>query len=384
MTWSEYVEEVLSIIRDESSREGIERTVDNYERDFKDIISEYPETRDLAKEVKEIRRRSIKRNEELKRVLISRCRDLGVKIYIAKDHNEVYGYVSELIGDTKLIVKSKSMVSEEIDLRDYLVGRGLEVWETDLGEFIIQLARDIPMHIVTPAIHYKKERVAELLSGFFKKKFKGSDVEEMVRMVSKFLRDKYFDADLGIIGSNFISVEEPASILIHNEGNITMTWNTPKKLLILSDIFKLTPTIDEAIKNALVTSRYAGYRIAGYYDILLYEALVNRGLELHLILYDGGRSKIIKDDEFWTAASCIKCGACMYVCSAYQIVGGRFGGKGYPGGIGTIINSFTHGLEYSLPSLYTCMFDKRCREICPVEIDIPSMIHRLRIKYLSR
>ena len=382
MAWEEYVRGLTRFIGDETARLGIERTVSHYEEDIKNIIMEYPETIDLAREVRRIREESLSQNMYLLDKLESRCKSLGIGFYLAHDGDEALKYISDILGKDGSIVKSKSMVSEEIRLRQYLEDLGYEVWETDLGEFIIQLARDKPMHIVTPSIHYSKERVAKLFSQVFKRDFDPDDIDGLVRFFSSFIRRKYFESDYGVIGSNSVGVEEPASLLIHNEGNITLTYNTPDNLVILTDIFKLVPTVKEAIKIALVTSRYAGYRVAGYYDIIYYKSLIERGKNINLVILDNGRRNILLDKDFYEAALCIKCGACMYKCTIYQLVGGVFGGPAYPSGIGVIITSFIYGLENLAPSLYTCLLDGRCVEACPVDIDIPSMIVKLRSKYI--
>ena len=366
------------MLYDDVKRLGVERTVTYYENDIVKILEEYPETPELANEVRKIREYSIKNNGYLLDKLVKNCSRLGIDVYIASTRDDAVKYIMDVVGVSKTIVKSKSMVSEELDLRRKLVNSGNYVWETDLGEFILQLADDYPMHIVTPSIHYSKERVAKLFTRYFKREFKPENVEEMVKYVSDFLRKKYFEAEYGIIGSNSVSVEEPASLLIHNEGNISMTYSTPDNLIILTDILKLTPKVKDSIKIALVTSRYAGYRIAGYYDVIYYKALLNRGKNLHLVILDGGRSKLIADKDFWEAGLCIKCGACMYACTVFQLVGGAFGGPFYPSGIGAIITSFTFGLDKNVPSIYNCLLDGRCRVACPINIDIPSMILKLR------
>jgi len=384
MSWADYSKEIATVLEDEVSRLGIKRTVDHYEEDIVKILEEYPETLELAKEVRRIREEALSRNAFLLDKLESKCKSLGVNFFYAEGPHDVLKYISDLVGKGKTIVKSKSMVSEEVGLRKYLEKIGSEVWETDLGEFILQLADDTPMHIVTPSIHYSKERVAEVFSKRLGESFDPTDVEGMVRFFSNFMRRKYFESEFGVIGSNSLGVEEPASLLIHNEGNITLTYNTPNGIIILTDLFKLVPSIKDSIKIALVTSRYAGYRIAGYYDVIYYRSLVERGKDLHVVVLDGGREKMLRDKEFFEAALCIKCGACMYKCTVFQLVGGVFGGPAYPSGIGTVITSFLYGVENLAPSLYTCLLDGRCVEACPINIDIPSMIIRLRSRYVSK
>ncbi len=386
MVWTKYVRRINEVITDEEFRTGVERAVETYEKGIHKLLEEHPESFEYAREVRRFKEEALKNIDSLIERLRENCGRRGINFFYASTREEAREYIKKVVGRNKVIVKSKSMVTEEMDLRDALEELGNEVWETDLGEFIVQIAGDEPMHIVTPSIHYSRHRVAKLLKEKFNVEFDPDDVEGMVRYITGMLREKYFKADVGIVGANAVSVEEPAVVLVHNEGNIRMVLNTPKKLIVVADITKLLPNLEAAVKTGLTASRFSKYLVTGYYDIVLFakSSLEYGPEEIHLVLVDGGRSELIRDEEAWEAALCIKCGACMYVCTSYQIVGGRFGGKAYPSGIGAIVSSFTFGLEESLPALYTCLLDGRCFEICPMDIDIPGIIRLLRARANSR
>jgi len=386
MVWSRYVDRVNEAILDEEFRTGVERAVDTYEKGIYKLLEENPDSFKYAEEVRRVKEEALRNIDKLINRLEDRCRERGIHYFYASTREEARDYIRRVVGRGKVVVKSKSMVTEEMDLRDALEADENEVWETDLGEFIVQIAGDEPMHIVTPSIHYSRHRVAKLIKEKFGVEYDPDDVEGMVRFITGLLREKYFKADVGIVGANAISVEEPAVVLVHNEGNIRMVLNTPKKLIVVADITKLLPDIDSAVKTGLTASRFSKYLVTGYYDIFMFgkSSLEYGPDEIHLVLVDGGRRDLINDPEAWEASLCIKCGACMYVCTAYQVVGGRFGGKAYPSGIGAIVSSFTFGLEESLPALYTCLLDGRCFEICPMDIDIPGIIRLLRARAMSK
>jgi len=385
IAWKNFVKEIKTVIKDEVFRRGVDRATFSYEKGIYELLNRYPKSRTYAEEVRKIKEEAIENIENLIEECVKNFKAKGVKVYLASDAEEARRIIGEIVGSGKIIVKGKSMVSEEIDLREYLEKMGNEVWETDLGEFLVQLGHDRPMHIVTPSIHYPREKVAKILEELFGREFDPNNVEAMVRAVSDFLRKKYFEADVGILGANAVAAKDAAIVLIHNEGNLRFIENLPMKLIILTEITKIVPTLEDAIKVTYVTSRFAKYKVAGYYEVLA--GLKSPGRigpkEVYLILLDNGRRKMINDPDFREASYCLKCGACMYMCPVFQIVAGKFSGKTYMAGIGAILTYFMVGEETAAPAIYTCLLDGRCREICPMQIDVPEMIRKLRVR-LSR
>ncbi len=385
--WKKYYDEFSKAMRDKSFRTGTTRATESYEHKMKKLLVEYPETPELAKEVRKIKEEAVENIDELINKTMESFKRHGADVYYAKNAEEAREIIGKIIGTGKIVVKGKSITSEEIRLREYLIEKGNEVWETDLGEFIIQLLHDRPMHVVTPSLHVPREKVAEIFEKTFKRKFDPQDVPALVRAASEFLRDKYYNAHFGIIGANVIAAEEGAAILIHNEGNIRFVANIPDELIILAGIEKIVPDLEKAIKTAIVISRYASYKLAGYYEIIggaRYiqdnngEKAYSKPRKIHLVLLDNGRKKMMNDPELREASYCLRCGACMYSCTVFKIIAGKFGGPTYMSGIGAIWTYVINGSLQAAPAIYTCLLDGRCRERCPLNIDIPRMIRVIR------
>ncbi len=391
--WKNYSRKLYECIEDEFFQLALERAIDSYRKRFREVIEKYPEIIKLAEEVKKIKEYSIEHNRELVKEAIDMFEENGSIVHLASNAKEANEIITEIIGDGELVVKSKSMVTEEIGLREYLEKLGIKVWETDLGEFIIQLANSKPMHIVTPSIHIPREKVAELFSKLMGEEVDKNDIEGMVAMARRFLRDKYFRADIGITGANVIAAKEGAALIIENEGNAKLTMSIPKKHIIVTGIEKIVPDLNSAIKVALVTLRYASYKITSYINIVFgpsHSYLLNKtfnGLngpeEVHVVFLDNGRSEMMQDNNFKQATYCLRCGRCIYECTAFRLFAGYFGGRTYMSGIGTVWSAFTEGLEQAIPAAYTCLLDGRCRVSCPLGIDIPSMVLSLRNKITS-
>ncbi|MGQ4913886.1 MAG: LUD domain-containing protein [Candidatus Asgardarchaeia archaeon] len=386
--WKDYYKELMNSIKDKSFRTGVERATVSYEIGITKLFNKYPESFDLAEKVRKIKEYAISHIDEMVKTATKSFENKGFHVHYAKTADEANKIIGDIVGSNKIIVKGKSITSEETRLREFLEEHNNEVWETDLGEFIIQLLGERPMHLVTPSLHVPKEQVADLFSKFFKKKYDPNDVQSLVKAASDFLRDKYFNADVSIVGANVIAAKEGAAILIHNEGNLRFVVTLPRKVIILAGIEKIVPDIESAMLTAYVTARFAKYKVAGYFDIFAGNEIIADGSsekqqEVHVVFLDNGRTKIISDPEFREAAYCLRCGACMYSCPVFKVIAGKFGGSTYMGGIGTIWTYFIEGPERSVPALYSCLLDGRCLERCPVKINTPEMIKKLRTKINS-
>ena len=380
--WRKYYQTFKRILRDESFREGVSRATTNYEHGIVKLLEDHPESEIWAQEVRTIKERSIQELPELLKITKDAFEEKGVEVIVVKDKGQALSVFDEIIGAGKVIVKGKSMTTEEIHLRQHLIARGNEVWETDLGEFIIQLLDDRPMHVVTPSLHVPREQVARVFTKYMGKKLNSRDVNAMVLAAREFLREKYFQADFGILGANVISAQDGLILSIHNEGNIRFSGMMPENLIFFTGIEKIVPTFEDAMKVALVTARYAKYKVAGYYDVWgATEDFKSR--DVSLILLDNGRSSMIADEEFREAAYCLRCGACMYPCPVFKVIAGNFGGSTYVGGIGAIWTWFVEGKERAAPAVFSCLNDGSCKIHCPIDIDIPRMILRLREKVIQ-
>jgi len=265
--FSAYSKELDRASEDKNIRTAITRAVKAYRETTASTMERYPHTEDLAAEVREIKRYSIAHRDELLQQAMESVERNHGKAFYAKDKQTALEIASEIIGKGKIVVKGKSMLGEELHVREYLEEVGNEVWETDLGEFILQLKKDRPMHILSPAIHVPREKVAEIFTKFFGREIE-PDIEKEVGAVREFMRDKYFNADVGISGSNVVAADTGAFVIIENEGNVRLSTSAPSIHLLFVGTEKIVPTFQEAMKVAEVTWRYAQYPIPAYVSIV--------------------------------------------------------------------------------------------------------------------
>lgn len=385
----EYFSSLINKLDDSDLRIGLDRAIYFYRKGFSEAISKYPHTLKLTKEVRKIKEKSIANLTELVKQTMDAIEEVGGHAYLAENAEKAQEIMGDIIGRNKLVVKSKTLTSEEIELNFYLESLGNEVVETDLGEFIIQLAGDKPMHFIVPALHVPREKVAEIFSeklGIRKK----AGVKELVNAARKYLREKYFKADVGVSGANVIAADTGSVFIIENEGNARFVTNAPPIHVALVGVEKIVPTLLDAMKVCEVTFRYAGFKTPTYISIINgpsrtgdieYEVVygAHGPRELHVVLLDNGRLKTSKDRKFREALYCLRCGGCLLECPIFGVVAGNFGYR-YFGGIGAVWTSFTESLERAAPLLFSCTLCGRCKNVCPLEIDVPRMILELRRK----
>jgi L-lactate dehydrogenase complex protein LldF len=286
--------------------------------------------------------------------------------------------------DAKTVTKGKSMVSEEIGLNAALEAAGHEVIETDLGEYIIQLAKEPPSHIVAPAVHKTREQVADLFDehhrplGYTRHL---TEVGEMVDEARQVLRQHYFRADVGITGGNFLIAETGSSIIVTNEGNGDLTQTLARVHIVTSGIERVLPTLDDAATFLRLLARSAtGQEITSYTTLSTGPKRaddLDGPQEYHVVLVDNGRSKML-GGPFREMLRCIRCGACLNHCPVYSAIGGHAYGWVYPGPMGSVLTPLINGLStaYDLPN--ACTLNGRCQTVCPVKIPLPGLLRELR------
>jgi len=278
------------------------------------------------------------------------------------------------------VVKPKSMATEEIHLNASLEKAGIGVGETDLGEWIIQLAGQKPSHMVMPAIHMTKEEVAELFSKEVDEWLEG-DIPRLVKVARKELRAKFLAADMGISGANIAVAETGSLVLVTNEGNARLVTTLPRVHVALVGIEKLVERFAdiEPILTALPRSATAQL-LTSYVSIITGPTPATDGSpkELHIVLMDNRRSEMASDPKFKQALQCIRCGSCLNVCPIFRLVGGHVFGSIYTGGIGTILTAWFEELQNSEDIQGLCIQCGNCKEICPGKLDIPEMIMEIR------
>ena len=329
----------------------------------------------LSEEVRKIKEDAISNLDCLIEKAMDNLEKNCFDVFYAKDAKEARKVAEEFFEDCKLIVKSKSMVTHEIELREFLQSKGKEVWETDLGDFIVQVAKDKPRHFTMPAIHISAEKAMKLLDV--------NSIEELKAKAKRILREKMINADGGISGANVVAAKEGSVFIIENEGNVRLVSSLPRKHLIFVGVEKIVNSFEEASKVARLTWLSAGYKTTSYLNVISgksksgdVEKRIIYGLhgpeKVGIVLVDNGRLRA-RDSEFREALFCLRCGACLFSCPTYVVLNANWG-KMYHGGIGVIWDYITN--RDSEPFL--CIGCGKCVEICPLKINIPEMIRRLR------
>jgi L-lactate dehydrogenase complex protein LldF len=310
----------------------------------------------------------------------------GGKVHWAADADEACRIIRSICADVgaKTVVKGKSMVSEEIGLNDALEADGLEVIESDAGEYIVQIAKEAPSHIVMPTIHKTTDAIADLFYerhrayGFTERV---QDAAELIGQVRTIMRDKYFAADVGITGANFLVAETGSNIIVTNEGNGDLTSTLARVHIVTAGIEKVVPTLNDAAVLLRLLARSAlGMEITSYTTLSTGPRRpgdLDGPEQYHVVLVDNGRTKML-GGPFRSMLRCIRCGACMNHCPVYLAVGGHTYGWVYPGPMGAVLTPMIAGHEKAKELPHACTLNGGCQQVCPVKIPLPDLLRRLR------
>jgi len=306
----------------------------------------------------------------------------GAKVFRTDDPAKVREYILDLAqkNGVKTVVKSKSMASEEIHLNPYLEKAGIEVRETDLGEWIVQLAKQTPSHMVMPAIHLTKEEVAEVFSHEVEEG-QVPDIPKLVKFARGKLRTKFLSAEMGITGANIAVAETGSLVIITNEGNARLVTTLPKIHVAIVGIEKLMSDFADVVPVLTALPRSATAQLITSYVSIISGPVPNTDgtpKQLHIILMDNRRTEMSQDPKFKQALQCIRCASCLNVCPVFRLVGGHVFGKIYTGGIGTILTAWFDALKASDEIQSLCIQCGNCTQVCPGKIDIPGLILELR------
>lgn len=303
----------------------------------------------------------------------------GGKVIWARDKKEALDEIWKIFeaNKAKSVVKSKTMVSEEIGLNEFLEHKGVETVETDLGEYIVQLAGEKPYHIVTPAMHKSRQDIAKLFTEKLKIPYT-DDPQELTLTARKLLRNKYLQAKIGITGANFILPDIGGIAVTENEGNARMSTSFPKIQISIVGIEKmLTSFNDLDLFWPLLATSGTGQQVTVYNSIMTGPRKSNEvdgPEEMYVILLDNGRTNLLADPEKRQALNCIRCGACLNACPVYKNIGGHTYNTAYSGPIGSVITPQMQGLDEFKHMSYSSSLCGACTSVCPVKIDIHNLL----------
>jgi L-lactate dehydrogenase complex protein LldF len=311
----------------------------------------------------------------------------GAKVLWAKDAAEIRRHVLEICArhGVKKAIKSKSMVSEEAGLNEALEASGVTPVETDLGEYIIQLAKEPPSHIIAPAIHKDKEQVSDLFVEHHRRP-RLTDTEALTREAREMLRGHFLSADLGISGGNFLVAETGSIAIVTNEGNGRMVTTLPKVHIAITGIEKVIPTLEDlSTLNRVLPRSATGQEIENYFTIVTgprREGDLDGPQHMYVILVDAGRTRLVGSD-MQQMLRCIRCGACMNHCPVFQTVGGHAYGWVYPGPMGSVLTPVYNGIENALDLPQAATLCGACEVACPVKIPLPELLRKLRERQMQ-
>lgn len=313
----------------------------------------------------------------------------GAEVLWATDTEEATAFIKKILADNnaRLLVKSKSMTTEEIELNHTAESVGCESVETDLGEFIVQVAGEKPYHIVTPAMHKSKGDIAKLFNEKFDTPI-DSTPEEMTEYVRQVLRKKYTIAEVGVTGANFLIADIGGISVTENEGNALMTTAFPKVHIVIAGIEKIIPKMHQlGLFYPLLSAHGTGQQITAYNTIFTGARTQNEvdGPEkMYIILLDNKRTDVFADDEAYESLACIRCGACLNACPVYKTIGGYTYDTTYSGPIGSVLTPFLRGFsDFSHLSFASTLCGK-CVEVCPVKIPLTDILLSNRRKAVEQ
>ena len=393
----EYLKKVSKAVKNDSQRLAIERTTKRFDENRKKSLKDIENFEELRKEARKIREKGLENLFENIKKFTCEFEKVGGRVIKANTSAEASGFITDLAKkkNVDLIVKSKSLTTEEINLNERLNDAGIKVVETDLGEWIVQLKGEKPSHLLAPAIHLTCEETAKLFSQVTGKKLP-ADPSTLVEVARNELRNFFCNAGMGITGANFLISESGTITLVSNEGNARLVSGFPPVHVAIAGIEKFVTSLEETVKLLkLLTISATGQKISTYVsfitgpsrtaDIELNITLGAHGpKEVYLIVLDNGRSRMYEDEDFREALYCIRCGACLNVCPVYKEIGGHVFGHVYMGGIGAVLTAFLNGLENAREMAFSCTGCKACSEVCPVKIDIPRLLLKLRERIVKK
>ncbi len=376
-------------LRDAELQRALGAATNRLSQARREAFADFPAGEDLRDRAREIKRQTLDELDLHLERLASSVEARGGVVHWARDAAEAREIVLALVHErgARVAVKSKSMTTEEIGLNDALAAAGVEPVETDLGEYIIQIAGETPSHIIAPAVHKTKDQISDL----FEEKHhtpRKEKREELTQEARSLLRAKFLEADVGISGVNFAVAETGTIAIVENEGNARLSTTLPRCHIAVMGMEKVVPDLESLAVFLRILARSAtGQKMSSYVSLLTgprRQGEEDGPDEFHLLILDNGRSTILADPVLRESLYCIRCGACLNVCPVYRHAGGHAYGWVYPGPIGAVVTPSLVGHEAAAPLPFASSLCGACRDVCPVRIDLPHLLLAQRERVVGR
>jgi L-lactate dehydrogenase complex protein LldF len=361
----------------------------DHRRDAVDALPEFDAIRDAARDIKDHVLANLDGYLELYEQKVI---ENGGQVHWARDADEACRIVAKICKDAeaKTVTKGKSMVSEEIHLNPVLEAAGMTVVETDLGEYIVQLAGETPSHIIAPAVHKTREQITDLFHEHHSPLGYTDRVtqrEALVNEARSVLRERFVAADVGITGANFLVAETGANVIVTNEGNGDLTSCLPRVHIVTAGIEKVIPSLDDLSVLLRVLARSAtGQEFSAYTSLYSGPRRTDEmeGPEAyHVVLLDNGRSRLL-GGQYQPMLRCIRCGACLNHCPVYGAIGGHAYGWVYSGPMGSVLTPLLNGFDQAMDLPNACTLNGKCKEVCPVRIPLSDLLLKHRLEQHDR
>jgi len=384
----QFKQRAAKAVLDESLRRALGNVQDGFAGKRATAVSNLAEFQQIREQAKDIKNHVLENLDRYLEQFEQAVTANGGQVHWAQTPEEGREIIVDICqrNDAKLIAKGKSMVSEEMALNDALEAENMEVIETDLGEYIIQLAEEPPSHIIAPAIHKTKNQISDLFQEHHGKYGRNERVEGVADIVEEariVLRQKFINADVGITGANFLIAETGSTVLVTNEGNGDLSSTLPRVHIVTAGIEKVLPGLEDLPSFLRLLARSAtGQEMSVYTSIFSGPRRTHDDAgpeQFHIVLLDNGRTEMLAG-EFREMLRCIRCGACLNHCPVYGTVGGHAYGWVYSGPMGSVLTPLMTGLRQAADLPNACTLNGRCAEVCPMSIPLPKMLRALRVR----